>query len=229
MAFEVAKALDAPLDVVVVRKLGVPIQPELAMGALGEEGVLVLNQELVRALAIGRDELEAVVAREQAELVRRQRLYRGDRPPVTVTGRTVILVDDGIATGQHRAGRGAGAAGARRKARGARRSRRPPGRRESRFGSEVDEFVCLHAPEWFFAVGACYELFGQTSDEEVGELLERAHAGTAPSGRAGPAADPPRAGGGIDWSQVTHRSVTIPADPSCCRATCACRRRPPDS
>jgi putative phosphoribosyl transferase len=211
VAFEVARALDAPLDVVVVRKLGVPVQPELAMGAIGEEGVLVLNEEVVGGLAIGRDELEAVVAREQAELSRRQRLYRGDRPPVPVTGRTVILIDDGIATGST-----ATAAARVLRERGAQRvvlavPVGPPDA-AARFGPETDEFVCLEAPRWFFAVGACYEHFGQTSDEEVSDLLERSHAGATASGRAGGAADPPRAGGGVDWSQVAHRDVTIPAD-----------------
>jgi len=211
VAFEVATALGAPLDVVVVRKLGVPIQPELGMGAIGEDGVLILNKDLVRALAIRRDELEAVVLREQEELARRQRLYRGDRPPVAVAGRTVILVDDGIATGVT----ATAAARALRK-RGAERVvlAVPVGPPDAavRFAAEVDDFVCLQAPDWFFAVGACYEDFDQTSDEQVSELLERAHAGTSPSVRAGARTDHPRAGGGIDWSQVTHRHVTIPAD-----------------
>ena len=209
VAFEVATALEAPLDVVVVRKLGVPIQPELAMGAIGEEGVLVLNEAVVGALAIGRDELEAVVAREEAELARRQRLYRGDRSPVPVAGRTVILIDDGIATGST-----AIAAARVLRERGAEHvvlavPVGPPDA-AARFSPEVDEFVCLQAPDWFFAVGACYEDFGQTSDEEVSELLERARTGGAPSVRGG--ADPPRANGGIDWAQVTHRSVEIPAE-----------------
>jgi putative phosphoribosyl transferase len=209
VAFEVARALEAPLDVVVVRKLGVPVRPELAMGAIGEEGVLVLNKALVQALAIGRDELEAVVAREEAELARRQRLYRGDRSPVPVAGRTVILIDDGIATGST-----AIAAARVLRERGAKHvvlavPVGPPDA-AARFSQEVDEFVCLQAPDWFFAVGACYEHFGQTSDEEVSELLERARVGGTPSVRGG--ADPPRANGGTDWAQVTHRSVEIPAE-----------------
>jgi len=211
VAFEVATVLHAPLDVVVVRKLGVPIQPELGMGAIGEDGVLILNEDVVRALAIRRDELEAVVTREQEELARRQRLYRGNRPPVPVADRTVILVDDGIATGVT-----AIAAARVLRERGAKRvvlavPVGPPDA-AARFTEEVDDFVCLQAPEWFFAVGACYEHFDQTSDEEVSELLERSRAGATPGRRVGVRADPPRAGGGIDWSQVTHRHVTIPAD-----------------
>ena len=173
VAFEVATALGAPLDVVVVRKLGVPVQPELAMGAIGEDGVLILNQEVVRALAFARAAVEAVLVREQAELERRQRLYRGDRPPVPVAGRAVIVVDDGIATGVT-----AIAAARVLRVRGARRVALavpvcPPGS-AARFAGEVDDFVCLQAPEWFFAVGPCYEHFAQTGDEEVSELLERA-------------------------------------------------------
>ena len=211
VAFEVASALSAPLDVVVVRKLGAPMQPELAIGAIGEEGVIVLNKDLVSALAIQREELEAVVAREQAELTRRQRLYRGDRPPVAVAGRTVVLVDDGIATGST-----AMAAAQVLRERGARRvvlavPVGPPDA-AARFGPEVDELVCLQAPEWFFAVGSCYERFDQTSDEQVGELLERARAGATPRGPAGTGSDLRRAGGGIDWLQVAHRDVAIPAD-----------------
>jgi putative phosphoribosyl transferase len=209
VAFEVATALGVPLDVVVVRKLGVPVQPELAMGAIGEEGVLVLNSELVGALGLARDEVEAVVAREEAELGRRVRLFRGERPPVPVRGRTVILVDDGIATGST-----ALAAARVLRERGARRVvlAVPVGPPDAarRFRSAVDDFVCLEAPEWFFAVGGCYKRFGQTTDEEVRDLLERAHAGAAAS-RAG-SAEPSRANGGVDWARVTHREVAIPVD-----------------
>ena len=209
VAFEVAIALGAPLDVLVVRKLGVPVQPELAMGAIGEEGVLVLNAELVGALGLERDEVEAVVAREEAELARRVSLYRGGRAPVPVRDRTVILIDDGIATGST-----ALAAARILRERGARRVvlAVPVGPPDAarRFGSEVDDYVCLEAPEWFFAVGGCYERFGQTTDEEVRELLERVHAGGQAAGTAG--SDPPRANGGVDWARVTHREVAIPVD-----------------
>jgi putative phosphoribosyl transferase len=210
VAFEVATAFGAPLDVIVVRKLGVPVQPELAMGAIGEEGVLVLNAELVRALGLERDEVEAVVAREEAELGRRLDLYRGERPPVPVRDRTVILIDDGIATGST-----ALAAARVLRERGAKRVvlAVPVGPPDAarRFGSEVDDFVCLEAPEWFFAVGGCYERFGQTTDEEVRDLLERAHAGAPAAGARG-GEDPAAADGGIDWGRVADREVTIPAD-----------------
>jgi putative phosphoribosyl transferase len=214
VAFEVASALGAPLDIVVVRKLGVPIHPELGMGAIAEDGVRVLNQELVRALSIAPDELDAVVANEQTELERRQLLYRRDRSPLPVGGRTVILVDDGIATGMT-----AIAAARSLRKRGADRivlavPVGPPGA-ERRFIGEVDEFVCLEAPSEFFAVGAYYEHFDQTSDDEVEELLERAledASARQPTPRDRVRADPPRAGGGIDWSQVRHRDVRIPAE-----------------
>jgi predicted phosphoribosyltransferase len=173
VAFEVATALAAPLDVIVVRKLGVPAQPELAMGAIGEEEVLVLNREVVATLGIRRDELEAAVEQERLELERSRRLYRGERPPVPVTGRTVILIDDGIATGST-----AAAAARVLRERGAARVMLAvpvgPPDATARFGSEIDEVVCLEAPKWFFAVGSCYEHFGQIDDEDVRRLLERA-------------------------------------------------------
>ena len=211
VAYEVARALGAPLDVVIVRKLGAPIQPELAMGAIGEEGARVLNDELVEALGVGPDELEASVELERAELERRQLLYREGAEPLPVAGRTVLLVDDGIATGST-----ATAAARVLRARGAERivlavPVAPPGA-EQRFSAEVDEFVCLHAPKRFFAVGACYERFGQTSDEEVVELLRRAREGDEAASPAAAAADPPRVAGGIDWSQVRHRRIEITLD-----------------
>ena len=99
VAYEVASALAAPLDVIVVRKLGVPTRPELGIGAIGEDGVVLVNRGAVAALGIAEDELEAIVERERVELERRLRRYRGDRPPVPVEGLTAILVDDGVATG----------------------------------------------------------------------------------------------------------------------------------
>ena len=213
VAFEVARALGAPLDVVVVRKLGAPIQPELGIGAIGEGSVRVLNEELVRALAVEPDELEAIAAREQAELERRQRLYRGDRPPVPLAGRLVVLVDDGIATGVS-----AVTAARVLRARGAARvvlavPVGPPGAAE-RLADEVDQLICLESPEGFFAVGAHYERFGQTGDDEVVRLLERGRAEIEDE-RTVPvethAADRPRVAGGIDWSRVRHRQVQIPA------------------
>ncbi len=213
VAYEVAAALGAPLDIVVVRKLGAPLHAELGMGAVGEGGVRVVNEEVVRALGVTPEEFEEVSAREQAELERRTALYRGDRSPVPVEGRTVILVDDGIATGF------TAIAGARAlRSRGAARvvlavPVGPPGA-AGRFAGEVDEFVCLDAPEWFFAVGACYEHFGQTGDDEVRTLLERAHgiAGAEDhAARGQPRAVGARPVGGVDWNQVRHRDVDIPA------------------
>jgi predicted phosphoribosyltransferase len=99
VAAEVARALDAPLDVLVVRKLGCPFQPELGMGAIGEDGAIVLNRELIARLGLGGEEVQQVIERERVELERRLRRYRGERPPEPVSGRTVILVDDGLATG----------------------------------------------------------------------------------------------------------------------------------
>lgn len=203
VAHEVAVALGAPLDVVVVRKLGAPFQPELGIGAIGEDGVCVLNHEIIDALGITQGEIGRVVAAEQEELERRTVAYRGDRPSVPVAGRTVIVVDDGIATGST-----AIAAARVLRERGAKRivlavPVGPPQAEERFAGADVDDYVCLQAPESFFAVGACYERFGQTSDEEVRALLE---------GRPLEAsADPPPHNGGIDWSQVRYRDVEITA------------------
>ena len=170
VAFEVAQALGAPLDVFVVRKLGVPGYEELAMGAVATGGVRVLNDEIVRDLGISDHEIDAVVARELHEVARRERLYRGDHPPPDVAGRTVILVDDGLATGA-----------TMRAAVAALRQQQPariviavptasPDTSEA-LKAEVDHVVCAVTPEPFFAVGHWYEDFTQTTDDEVRELL----------------------------------------------------------
>lgn len=177
VAYEVAAALGAPLDVFVVRKLGVPGQEELAMGALASGGLRVLNQDVVETLDLSPPTIDLVTRREAEELARRERLYRGERPPLSATGRTVILVDDGLATGstmraaaialrQHGPARVVVAV--------------PVAARQTceLLRREVDEVVCLSTPAPFFAVGQWYADFGQTSDEEVSELLRRA-AGTA--------------------------------------------------
>jgi len=172
VAFEVAQALGAPLDVFVVRKLGVPGYEELAMGAVATGGVRVLNDEIVRGLGISDHQIDAVVARELHELARRERLYRGDRPPPDVAGRTVILVDDGLATGA-----------TMRAAVAALRQRQPariviavptasPDTSEA-LKAEADDVVCAVTPEPFLAVGDWYEDFTQTTDDEVRELLAR--------------------------------------------------------
>lgn len=180
VAYEVAEGLDAPLDVMAVRKLGAPGHRELGMGAVAEDGVHVLNEEVVGALSISEGQIEATVAREQTELERRRRLYRGDLPPEPVAERTAILIDDGIATGFT-----AIAAARVLRGRGARRIVLAvpvaPQDAEARFADEVDELVCLKAPRDFVAVGIHYERFDQTTDDQVVELLRRVreHHGSA--------------------------------------------------
>jgi putative phosphoribosyl transferase len=192
VAFEVATALGAPLDVIVVRKLGVPFQPELGMGAIGEDGARVINDEIVRLAGVSERQLAEVESRERAELERRALRFRGDRPRVPLAGRTAVVVDDGIATGStaRAACRVARAHGAARVVLAVPVA--PPGW-TSRFSGDADELVCLATPEPFFAIGQFYVDFSQTSDEEVVTCLRRASEGTdvmAPgSGAAG--GDPP--------------------------------------
>jgi len=174
VGYEVSRALGAPLDVFLVRKLGVPGYEELAMGAVATGGVRVLNDEIVRGLGISEQEIDAVVARELQELGRRERLYRGSRPTPDVAGRTVILVDDGLATGA-----------TMRAAVAALRQQHParivvavptasPDTCEA-LKAEADDVICAITPEPFFAVGHWYDDFTQTTDNEVRELL--AHRG----------------------------------------------------
>lgn len=173
VAYEVARALDAPLDVMVVRKLGVPGQPELAMGAIASGGVRLLNEQIVRALAITEETLEPVTRAEQHELERRERAYRGDAPPFTAAGRRVILIDDGVATGATMRA----AIAALRKLSPARLIVAVPTAPRDTcdvLRAEADELVCLDMPEPYIAVGNWYRNFGQTSDEEVRSLLARA-------------------------------------------------------
>jgi predicted phosphoribosyltransferase len=179
VAYEVARALHAPLDVFMVRKLGVPGYEELAMGAIATGGVRVLDEELVRMLHLPRDVIERVTAIEMTELERRERQYRGDRPAPDVRGRTVILIDDGLATGSTMR-----AAIAALKKEGAKRivvavPVAPPETCEA-LRAEVDDVVCAVTPEPFRAVGLWYGDFSQTTDEEVRDLLARA-ASEAPS------------------------------------------------
>ena len=173
VAFEVARALEAPLDVVVVRKLGVPVQPELGLGAIGEGGVRVTNERVIRAAKVSVVELADIERREQVELQRRAARFRADRPAVSLAGKTAIVVDDGIATGStvRVACQVARARGAERVVLAAPVG--PPGVQTS-MRPEADEVVCLTTPGDFFAVGQCYRDFPQTSDEEVVELLDRA-------------------------------------------------------
>jgi putative phosphoribosyl transferase len=172
VAYEVACALHAPMDVFVVRKLGVPGHEELAMGAIASGGVRVLNDDLMRAMDIPASVIDAIAGQEQKELERRERLYRGDRPQPNVRGRTVILVDDGLATGSTMRA----AALALRKMQPAKLIVAVPvGAPETcdEFRAQVDEVVCAATPVPFIAVGAWYADFSQTSDAEVRELLHR--------------------------------------------------------
>jgi predicted phosphoribosyltransferase len=172
VAYEVARTLNAPLDVFLVRKLGVPGHEELAMGAVATGDVRVLNEHIVRSLRIPDNVIDTVTAWEQQELVRREHLYRSDRPLPEVRGRTIILVDDGLATGatMHAAIK-------------ALRQQQPvrivvavpiasPETCDQLRG-EVDEVICAITPDPFYAVGLWYEDFSPTTDEEVRELLAR--------------------------------------------------------
>lgn len=172
VAAEIAASLAAPLDVFVVRKLGVPHQPELAMGAIAEGGVEIRHDDLIAALGITEQKVEAVAARERQELDRRVRLLRGNRGPTPLGGRTVILVDDGLATGATMEA----AIAAIRKL-GPRRLvvAVPVGAAETarRIAAQVDEFISVACPESFGAVGQWYVDFSETTDSDVRALLNR--------------------------------------------------------
>ena len=170
VAYEVARALNAPLDIFLVRKLGVPGYEELAMGAIATGGVRVLNDQLVGGLRIPDYIVDEVAASEQQELARRERLYRGDRPAPDVRGRTVILVDDGLATGATMLA----AVKALRQQQPARIVVAVPTAAPEtceQLRAEVDDIICAITPEPFHAVGLWYEDFSQTTDEEVRDLL----------------------------------------------------------
>ena len=173
VAYEVARRLGVPLDVFIVRKLGVPGFEELALGAIASGGVRVLNEDVVRALPNANELIESVTTRELAELGRREQIYRDGRPAPDIGGRTVILVDDGLATG---ATMRAAVAALRQLGAAKIVVAVPVGAADTcrEIEQEVDETVCAIAPEWFQAVGQFYEDFSQTSDEEVRELLARA-------------------------------------------------------
>jgi predicted phosphoribosyltransferase len=183
VGYEVARALAAPLDVFVVRKLGVPGREELAMGAIATGGVRILNEDVVRPLEISWDIVDAVAAREWRELERRERAYRGDRPPPDVRGRTVILVDDGLATGSSMR---AAVAALRQQQPSRIVVAAPVGAPDTclELRKHADEVVCGYAPEPFYGVGMWYDDFAQTTDEEVHELLERAEANAPAHGPA---------------------------------------------
>lgn len=173
VASEVAAALGTPLDVVLVRKLGVPFQPELAMGAIGENGVRVLNTDVLRMARISEDELDGVEARERIELERRAALYRSGRSRTPLADRVVVIVDDGIATGS--------TANAACQIARANRARRvilavpvAPGDWEQQMAGSADELISLTTPHDFSGVGQFYADFSQTSDQEVIDLLDQA-------------------------------------------------------
>ncbi|WP_233859611.1 phosphoribosyltransferase [Paraburkholderia sp. HD33-4] len=176
VAFEVAQALHAKLDVLVVRKLGAPQDEELAMGAIATGGALHLERSVLRQLEISAAQLADVIARERAELARRELAYRGERPPVPVKGKTVIVVDDGIATGA-----------SMHAALGALRSRDParivvavpvsPSDAPTAFEGLVHAFVSVLQPDWMMAISGFYSDFNQTTDEEVHACLAAARSG----------------------------------------------------
>jgi putative phosphoribosyl transferase len=183
VAFEVAQTLEAPLDVFVVRKLGVPGHEELAMGALASGGLRVLNQDIIQHLRISPELIARVVAEEQEELTRRERLYRGNRDAPAVRDQVVILIDDGLATGATMRA----AAGAIRQEKPARLIIAVPVAAADtceELRHHADEMVCLETPEPFHAVGIWYDDFSQTSDDEVRELLARAVRGISAGRRA---------------------------------------------
>ena len=190
VAYEVARALDAPLDVLVVRKIGAPGNPEFAIGAIAESGVRVLDHESLGALLISHEELEHAIARAQAEVDARVERYRAATPEVSVQGRTVVVVDDGLATGA--------TARAAVRAVWTRAPHRvvlavPVSSRQAveLLRPEVDEVVCVQVPDGMWAVGLWYESFGQTSDQEVIELLRRAAGASPDPSRQPPGADLP--------------------------------------
>jgi predicted phosphoribosyltransferase/pimeloyl-ACP methyl ester carboxylesterase len=206
VAFEVARALGAPLDIGLVRKLGAPGHEELGVGAIGEDGTIVLDSDTIAAVGMTRAELDAVVAREAAELDRRRVLYRGDLAALDVAGRAVVIVDDGLATGVT-----AVAAARVMRERGAKRVTIavpvcPPGSAD-RLAGQCDELVCVEQPRRFGGVGAWYRDFTQTADEEVVALLRAAR---EPDGEDDGDDSPPtpRQGGSAGQAH-THRETSI--------------------
>lgn len=171
---EVAKALGAPLDVYITRKIGAPYNPELAIGAIASDGTLILDRSLASRLGASQEYIEAQSAREREEIERRMRRYRGDRPSPDLKGKRVILVDDGIATG---ATIEATIDALQKTGLEELILAVPVGPRDTigRLKSKVDRLICLHSPEIFWAVGSFYMAFGQTTDEEVIALLEGSH------------------------------------------------------
>jgi putative phosphoribosyl transferase len=178
VAYEVARALDLPLDIFMVRKLGVPGEEELAMGAIASDGTVVINRCVVRELAISAQSIEAVAGRERLEMERRERIYRNGHPPARIDRRTAILIDDGLATGASMLA--------------AARALRPRVRQVivavpvaaqnawAELRNEVEKIICVATPEPFFSVGSYYRDFEQTADDEVRTLLSRARRTAVP-------------------------------------------------
>ncbi len=213
VAYEVAAALGAPLDVIVVRKLGVPYQPELAMGAIGEGGIRVSNDEVIRRGGITTHEIAAVEQRERADLAQQAQRFRAGRPNVEVAGRTAVIVDDGIATGSTAAAACQVAArmGAKRVVLAV-----PVGAPESIRSLEAvcDEVVCLYAPEYFMAVGTFYDNFRHVSDTEVSDLLARAlEAVRVTAGKAAASFDHPSATNSVTQAAEARWRVSEPKPP----------------
>lgn len=198
VADEVASALESPLDVVIVRKLGSPLNPEYGFGAVGEAGALVIDDVARKEIGVSDTELRRIIGRERAEIERRNALYREGRPMLDVTGRTVIVVDDGLATGST-----ASAAIAALRGLGAERIvlAVPTGAAQSveLLQSKADDVVCLQTPEWFRAVGSQYEDFSQVTDQEVIDILRA---------RSRPAVGNALVGGGVD-ALVVDRDIAV--------------------
>ena len=187
VGFEVARALGAPLDIFLVRKLGMPGDEEVALGAIAAGGVRVLDRELIEQCGIGPETLARLTEREEREIARRNRLYRGERPAPDAHGRTVILVDDGLATG---ATMRAAVEALRKEAPARLIVGVPVAAKETceALRDEVDDIICARTPEPFWAVGDWYQDFEQTSDEEVQQLLQQAaqeHVGAHSQGALG--------------------------------------------
>ena len=181
VAYEVATALGVPLDVFLVRKLGAPGHEELAMGAIASGDVVVMNDDVVKAMKVSDEVVEAKIASERQELARRESAYRDDRPPLHLEGRTVILIDDGLATGSTMRA----AVKALRRQRPAKIVVAAPigaASTSAEFQTIADEVICAMTPEPFRAVGLWYDDFEQTSDEEVRDLLARASQATGRPG-----------------------------------------------
>jgi predicted phosphoribosyltransferase len=174
IGFEIAQLLNLPLDVLIVRKLGVPGEEELAMGAIASGGLVVLNQDVIRLLHLSAEDIERVIERERIEIARREQQFRGDRPAPDVRDRVVILVDDGLATGATMR-----AAAQTVRARSPERLivAVPVGSEETcaELQADADQVICAATPLRFSAVGAYYRSFPQTTDEEVRELLAASH------------------------------------------------------